>query len=275
MELTDEQQIDATDGDMGEAYVVKRVSPWLKLLKIVGALCAPLLFALALPDSDTAKVWLPPLAFVAAVWYGRKVYSVSEIRVLKTTKVRILAKNLKSKLWYATTALAVVCLAIAYAQRSETDDWVRYLRFGVAVGVYLCYLVVLLTPQYSETYSLAAKVEYARLEQEKAAAEDLKWSRINAVFAGIWSLWYVRYALGILLFWATVEMWPSPAKYAGATSVLLALFGLFCVKELTKWVIGAALVGGLAYAAIGAIAAIPVSAAIIIGALIIASSRSK
>ena len=58
---------------------------------------------------------------------------------------------------------------------------------------------------------------------------------------------------------------------------LFVLFGwgVICMKELFGFVILALILGGLAYAFFGLLAAIPVSVAIIIGAMIIANSNSK
>jgi hypothetical protein len=59
--------------------------------------------------------------------------------------------------------------------------------------------------------------------------------------------------------------------------VMFALFswGIICMKEVFGVVVLGLIVGGVAYAVFGLIAGIPVSVAIIIGAMIIANSNKK
>jgi hypothetical protein len=52
-------------------------------------------------------------------------------------------------------------------------------------------------------------------------------------------------------------------------------WGVICLKELFGFVILALVFGGLAYALFGLLAGIPVSLAIIIGAVIIANSNAR
>jgi hypothetical protein len=47
------------------------------------------------------------------------------------------------------------------------------------------------------------------------------------------------------------------------------------MKEVFLWIIGAAIIGGIGYAIFGAIAALPMSVAIVIGALIIANGAKR
>lgn len=56
---------------------------------------------------------------------------------------------------------------------------------------------------------------------------------------------------------------------------VLFFAALFCMREAVLWLIGLAIVAGIGSLFIGAVAALPVSAAIIIGAWIIASSSRK
>jgi hypothetical protein len=90
-------------------------------------------------------------------------------------------------------------------------------------------------------------------------------------------LWFVRYGLGFGAF--ALSGYFFNLNDIGKSSVVLGLtcmaLGVWLMKEVFLWVIGAAIVGGMVALFAGAIAGIPVSAAIIIGALIIASSNNN
>jgi hypothetical protein len=98
--------------------------------------------------------------------------------------------------------------------------------------------------------------------------------------------WWARYIAGVVLFVAggflldhflglePGKKWNSYLHYWLWLFVLFG-WGVICMKELFGFVILALIFGGLAYAFFGLLAAIPVSVAIIIGAMIIANSNSK
>lgn len=98
--------------------------------------------------------------------------------------------------------------------------------------------------------------------------------------------WWARYIVGILLFVAggflldhvfTLEpgkKWNSHVVYWLCLFILFG-WGVVCMKELFGFAIVALIFGGLAYAFFGLIAGIPVSVAIIIGAMIIANANAK
>jgi hypothetical protein len=98
--------------------------------------------------------------------------------------------------------------------------------------------------------------------------------------------WWARYIAGIALFVAGgflldhfVGLEPGK-KWNSYIHYWLGLFALFgwgviCMKELFGFIILALIFGGLAYALFGLLAGIPVSLAIIIGAVIIANSNAK
>jgi hypothetical protein len=286
MDLAEEQEEGNTDEYRGDPYVIRRVSSRTKAVKIAAAWSVPLLLAIVFSRTATANdrlaqlTWLPLFALGLAIWYTRKVWSAAPVRVLATVKHPIKAIAPVKKVVNSTVLLSIVCVLLAYAERHATDS-TAYFVFGWPIALYLGYLVMLFRPQYSEAYTPAAKEEYARLEQEKAVAKQLEENKnyqptwMNVLAADLWSLWYVRYFIGALLILGAVELGSAGGKDSWILVSLVGICGLACMKEIVLWGIGLAVCGGLLYAAVGALAGIPISVAIIIGALIIANSRNR
>ena len=98
--------------------------------------------------------------------------------------------------------------------------------------------------------------------------------------------WWARYIAGAVLFVAggflldhfvglePGKRWNSYIHYG---LMMFSLFGwaVICMKELFGFIILALIFGGLAYAFFGLLAGIPVSLAIIIGAVIIANANAQ
>lgn len=98
--------------------------------------------------------------------------------------------------------------------------------------------------------------------------------------------WWARYIAGAVLFVAggflldhfvglePGKRWNSYIHYWFGMFSLFG-WGVICMKELFGFIILALIFGGLAYAFFGLLAGIPVSFAIIIGAMIIANSNAR
>ncbi|NEX63352.1 hypothetical protein [Noviherbaspirillum galbum] len=107
--------------------------------------------------------------------------------------------------------------------------------------------------------------EEERLKNE--AASRAAQEKIDKIFEA----WYVRYPLGFFLIYLAWYTADSGAKwYVPVGAVVMALA---CMHEVFWVLLIVAIFGGIVWAAFGAISGLPVSVAIIIGALIIANSR--
>lgn len=91
--------------------------------------------------------------------------------------------------------------------------------------------------------------------------------------------WWARYPAGLLVgygAWWAISEWDTKKLIAPwAICTMLSIIALGLMREVILCVIAAAIVGGLLWAAGAAVAALPVSVAIIIGALIVAAAVSK
>jgi hypothetical protein len=267
---------------LAAAYAVKPISFRVKVAKIAAALCVPfgLAAAFILPETDSQialrQSILPLIALAFALRYSLQVWHRDGVTALATTRHRIKPENLMHKILTASSVFVfVLILGIASCSNDATHDITPVV---LTIGAYSLYLAFLLWPQYREVLTPAAKEEYARMKfqrtkQQQARKAEPMW--IDGVAAKILATWYGRYTLGALLFWFAYAVANEGGRDAWILAATVAIGGLVCMKELALWVIGLGVVGGLLYLAFGAIAGIPVSVAIIIGALIIASARKN
>jgi len=165
----------------------------------------------------------------------------------------------------ASTGLLFCVLSPLYAywfvEGMLADYWWKALLFVVIWAVYLGMLSV---PQKSSKYTRAAMDELARInatKYERAGQQGVR-------EAELLGRWWVRYPLGVAVMWG--GMWFADQRSDNWLIPLAAsLFALVLMREIFF----AVLLCGLAYAFLGALASLPVSAAIIMGALIIANGR--
>jgi hypothetical protein len=83
----------------------------------------------------------------------------------------------------------------------------------------------------------------------------------------------IRYPLALLClygayYWST----ESIDRRSGVAAVAAVLLAAYLAREISAWLLGIGVIGLVAWALFAGLAALPLSAAVIIGALIIASS---
>jgi hypothetical protein len=84
----------------------------------------------------------------------------------------------------------------------------------------------------------------------------------------------IRFPLAALLIYWAYQLAHDP-KPDGKSALILAIFALICVYEIALFAVGIGLVIGAGYLLFSGIAGLPVSVAVIIGAIIIASAIRK
>jgi hypothetical protein len=285
MEETADVELLEAEQRLAAAYAVKPISLRVKVAKIAAALCVPfgLAAAFILPETDSEialkQSLIPLIALAFALRYASKVWYRDSVTALATVRHRIKPENIMHKVLMATSVFVFMLIVVIANQSSDAGHDVT--PFVLTIGPYLLYLAFLLWPQYREVLTPAAKEEYARMKfaeeqtkrQQQAKKADPTW--IDDVAAKVLATWYGRYTVGALLFWLAYAVAQQGSRNAWLLAGTAAIGGLVCMKELALWVIGLGIVGGLLYLAFGAIAGIPVSVAIIIGALIIAGARKN
>lgn len=148
------------------------------------------------------------------------------------------------------------------------DDWGVLIPF-VLSGLGGVFVVICLRREQRLTpEAVKLKAHYERLDKKGSEARS---ERIRAVLA----LPLIRYAAAAACFWFAYFLLQENASknWAGAAAALVV--GMALAHELFKWVLGAVVVAGLCWMLFAGIAALPLSAAIIIGALIIAGAVNR
>lgn len=169
--------------------------------------------------------------------------------------------------WIIGGLIALVCWVASYSQGKLQELW--FLGFLlpsplIAVGVarYLRKSVTTMTDE--------AKIEY-RSYEEGRKRESAEWSE---KFDSFVARPIVRYPFAVCLFWLAFEMSRSPeAKIFELVAIVF--LALYAAREAALWLLGAALLFGAGWLVASGIAALPVSVAVILGAMIIASRSKK
>lgn len=111
-----------------------------------------------------------------------------------------------------------------------------------------------------------------QMQAEKAAAEEVE--RKEREFYG---KWWVRYSIGIGLLWGAGYLYEAnPDKWI--LPLMMALLGMLAFSELLLIGIGIVVIGigiGVIWLFVQGVASLPVSLAIVLGAIIIASAISN
>lgn len=162
---------------------------------------------------------------------------------------------------------AALVLWVHWSDGMLAERWMTsliFLPFGL-LGVFICVFLRQEAVLTEEAAKLKAFYD-AQDERERGAWAD----RLGELLA----LKFVRYPGAALLLWAAyfVANDPKAKPWAWVVFVFLALVA---AKEVAFWLLGAGVVIGVLVLGFNALAALPVSVAIIIGALIIAGALKK
>jgi len=240
----------------------------------IGALLA-LVWAGLLMNGGNAKLedyWTVGVPLAVGLWRRYAWLNTPEVRKYATVTVTFShAERLKlaGKSLGLGLAISAALLAAQYAM-GNMKDWLLAC-VPVLVGAVVAVVAYLRTQTTTFTPgALKAKAWYSQNggrgpAPPRPAAGPSKFDKF------LKSAW-ARYSLAALCFWGAYQfaMAETPAPWWVIAAAVL--FGLWLSRELSKWLIGTGIAIALAIWAFHGIAALPVSAAIIIGAIIIASA---
>jgi hypothetical protein len=217
---------------------------------------------------DFSRGWFGIVPISIGLALGSRAYRKSTVRQFSTVRVRYTEpQRFKRALkwWYLT----IMVVALIWWVQPERAVFAGYWWYGwpalpffvVGVGLYLHKNDTVLSPTAAK-----AKVHYGSLQQAKQSASA------NAFF----ELALVRYPLAALcLYGAYYFGAASDIKNSGWLAKAAIILASFLAKELSSWLLFIVLVGAVIWAVVAGISALPVSAAIIVGALIIANAIKK
>jgi hypothetical protein len=167
---------------------------------------------------------------------------------------------------------AVFMLAFIWGVQFSSNQLAGYWWYAWPVLFPLLIGVGLYLLRSERVISAAGQYARAQDEAEKARQRLARSSHFDRLLeAGP-----VRYAIAALFFYAAYYYaFESTDKRAGWLAISGLIGGLVFARELGLWLLGLVVVLGIGWALFAGIAALPVSLAVIVGALIIAGALSK
>lgn len=227
-------------------------------------------------DLDTVRGLLGLLPLAIGFAFGKRAYQGSAtVRRYSCIPVKLCPPQRFRKafwwwLWGTVIAGLIWWVQPAYAQFGDYwwYAWPGLPFFIVGIGLYLLKSEAVLTAAAKK-----AKVYFDNLEQQSALQRQATRSKvIDALFESA----LVRYPFAALCLYGTYYFATAPnisngGWFATGTAITAAVLA----RELSKALLFLALVGAIVWALVAGMSALPVSAAIIIGALIIADAQKK
>lgn len=217
--------------------------------------------------------WLWTIGIAAfAIWRAMKAYRRTERVVFATAVIHYTpAQRLKrSWAWVVLPLFVTCCVWFDMWAREELAERWWYMwpaLFPIGVGVRFYFL------KSERVISARAQTARAALQAEATQFSLARAAEVEERIGGALNVGVVRYTLAALLFWGA---WYLAFEDTGRKSGWLAMFavlaGFYFARELGKWLLGLGLLLGVGWLLFAGIASLPVSVAIIIGALIIASA---
>ena len=225
------------------------------------------------------NLWFGATPLCIGLFFGALAYRKCEVRRYKQTYVSYTHRERikrASKWWVCGLVLLALAWGTLLEQGKFAEQWWYaspiLLIFLVGMGLYRLKGE---TSTSSEAAKAKVQAEQARKQAEKQA-EDAANAASQTVIDELMEKPLVRYIIAAALAYGAYYFGAeSTSKNAGwAAAGCIALAAIFA-RELSKWILGLSLVGLIAWAVIAGISALPISAAIIVGAIIIASAVNK
>lgn len=234
----------------------------------LGIACAMLVWALQFNSKVLLEMfWVGAVPLAVGVWRYRFWMALEEVRkYANVTTTFTNDERLKYAVkWWGFGVVMSVSFGLVALQMHDFAALAILCLIGFgAIG-----LVVFLRREQTGMTVEAAKQYH--LDEKENQERESAWAES---FFAIVIKPLVRYPLSGLLFWYAYHLYENP-KATTLQLILVLGAALAASYELAIWLIGMALVIGLGAMAIGGIAALPLSLAVIIGALIIASAVNR
>jgi hypothetical protein len=210
--------------------------------------------------------------FSLGTFLGVRAFGIRERRVFETTEVLYThAQRLKrAARWFVP---GVVLLAFVWCVQLSSDQFSTYwwyawpALFPIAVGVGLYVL------RKEQVLSAAAQHGMAQLQAARQHAKLERNTRLEAA----WDSAPVRYLIAAAALYGSYyyAFEDTSGKAAGWLPVGLLILAMIFARELALWLLGFGVVCLVGWALFAGLAALPVSVAVIIGALIIAGACGR
>lgn len=233
------------------------------------------LASVQLANNVSGPEWFWTLGiFVLAVVMAVRSFRRREVRRYASTVVRYtVAQRLKraAKWFLAGVAMLAFIWGVQVSDDRLSDywwyAWPALLPLVVGTGLFLL---------RSERV-LSGPGQHAKAQHEAANVEQKELQRraIGSRFEGLLQARLVRYPLAGVVFWIAYLFGQSDDRRAWMGVLAAVICGIWLAREVFKWGVGLIIICAIAWAVIAGVSALPVSVAVIVGALIIASAVGK
>lgn len=253
----------------------RRLAFWKRT--VGGAAIAAALWAVQYSNNalDLDRGWIGLIPLGLGLLFGSAAYGATQARQYSSTPVTYTQRQRlmrAAKYWGAAAAVLGLIWLLQWQGGHLAQWWMALppaaLPATVGTGLYLLRSENVLTPGGAK-----AKAHYDKLAQQGDLG--LPKQEPNAVERFLASR-PVRYAAAAAsLFGAYYFAFESGARNTGVGALAFVVLAAALAWEAALWMLGISLVIGIGYAVISGIASLPVSVAIIIGAIIIASAINR
>lgn len=221
--------------------------------------------------------WIFVILAVGA-WRWRSWMAPREVRRFATVTVALGARERMRKafpFWLLGFGGVAVIWPMQYHFDQLGEHWlagVPFLLLGL-VGTFIFTYAKTEKRLTPEAAKLKAHLEAQGVQAAQALTPNI--DAISAKVEAVIELPLVRYPLAAFLLWFAYVSQEWMDRRSWIVAVAAVCWSLWLARELFGWVLGLAVVGGISWALFSGIAALPVSAAVVIGALLIAAAMQK
>lgn len=221
--------------------------------------------------------YILPLIFIlaAAVQAWRLRYRMADVplgTVVEIIPLTVRYRNVRTALAW-TMGLIIICWLSSWSNGHFADAW--WYPLPVTISILAFYSVHALITDTRIVLTAQGTAEQARLAESRRNNPSAFGRFFIWMFETIFEKWWLRYPLAGLLFYFAYQFYIDPKPDSKAAAAWIAIAALFIARRVMGVIIGVSILCGIIYLIFGAIAALPVSVAIIIGALIIAGAMQS
>ena len=256
-----------------EAYDIKVISSKSRFIKTfaiaIPTLSLSILAALSVINGSVLNdgFLLSLILVLVGSYFSWKVFTTKEIKTLTGRKVSVVNHNKRKKVKVAVCIGGLVLLATALVLYKLDTPLSEYIAMFVMVGITLgFYAFSAWSPEVVFVLTAAATKEQQRIDELNA----IKAAEYSKKEEWVMAQWWFRYPAAFVMIAGSAWLYDIRPKLWWV-SVVICLVAMVYTWEISLL----AICLGLGWLMVKGVAALPVAAAIIIGALIIASAINK
>jgi hypothetical protein len=173
-----------------------------------------------------------------------------------------------------TVALAGIigaCWLVAWTNGAMPAGWWYPLPFASTILIYIVHVLITDTRVVSAEHKVAERQSSLQAGQRQSFFDRI----VEFVLTSMLEYWWLRYPFAALLLYGAYAIYLDSKPGSGFWAIALSLAALYIARRVVVAIAVVGIVCLIGWAVFGAIAALPISVAIIIGAIIIAGALTS